>query len=170
MSYTFLKSKQIEIGSSLLDEENIDFCKKMLEKYPNKIILPIDSVVTKNIEDSKNRKEKFITDFNKDDIGVDIGKKTIELFKQYLDESKTIIWNGPLGIFEVEGFDLGTKQICEILKNNKGTTILGGGDTASAAINFGYKQAFSHISTGGGASLEMLEGKILPGIDIIEEK
>lgn len=170
MSYTFLKAKEIEIGSSLLDEENINFCKDMLDKYPNKIILPIDSIVTKNIEDSKNKKEKFITDFNKDDIGVDIGKKTIELFKQYLDESKTIIWNGPLGIFETKGFDLGTKEICEILKNNKGITILGGGDTASAAINFGYKQAFSHISTGGGASLEMLEGKVLPGIDIIEEK
>ena len=170
MAYTFLKSQDIEIGSSLLDEENIDFCKKMLNEYPNKIILPIDSIVTKNIEDSENKKEKFITDFNKDDIGVDIGKGTIELFKQYLDESKTIIWNGPLGIFEIKGFDLGTKEICEILKNNKGITILGGGDTASAAINFGYKESFTHISTGGGASLEMLEGKVLPGVDIIEEK
>ena len=169
MSYTFLKSKNIEIGSSLLDEENIDFCKKMLEKYPNKIILPIDSIVSNTIENSENKQEKDINNFDKQDIGVDIGTKTIELFKKYLDESKTIIWNGPLGIFEV-GFDLGTKSICEILKENKGTTILGGGDTASAAINNEYKNSFTHISTGGGASLEMLEGKVLPGVDIIEEK
>ena len=170
MSYTFLKSRDIEIGSSLLDEENIDFCKNILKDYSDKIILPIDSIVTKNIEDSENIKEKFITDLDKDDIGVDIGLQTIELFKQYLDESKTIIWNGPVGIFETKGFDEGTKSICKILKENKGVTILGGGDTASAAINFGYKDSFTHISTGGGASLEMLEGKILPGVDIIEEK
>ena len=93
MSYTFLKAKNLEIGSSLLDEENIDFCRKMLNDYKDKIILPIDSIVSDNIENSENIKEKFITDFNKDDIGVDIGSKTIELFKQYLDESKTIIWN-----------------------------------------------------------------------------
>ena len=170
MSYTFLKSKGLEIGSSLLDEESIGFCKEMLNKYQDKIILPIDSIVSNTIENSENSKEKFITDFNKEDIGVDIGSKTIELFKQYLDESKTIIWNGPVGIFEVKGFDFGTKSICEILKQNNGTTIIGGGDTASSAINLGYKDAFSHISTGGGASLEMLEGKILPGVDIIEEK
>ena len=170
MSYTFLKSKGLEIGSSLLDEESIDFCKEMLDKYQDKIILPIDSIVSDKVDSSENKKEKFITDFNKNDIGVDIGKQTIELFRQYLDQSKTIIWNGPVGIFEVKGFDNGTKSICEILKNNDGTTIIGGGDTASAAINLGYKDAFSHISTGGGASLEMLEGKVLPGVDIIEEK
>ena len=170
MSYTFLKSQGLNIGSSLLDEENIDFCKEMLEKYPDKIILPIDSIVSNNTENSDNSKLKFITDLKDKDIGVDIGIQTIELFKQYLENSKTIIWNGPVGIFEVKGFDKGTKAICEILKENKGITILGGGDTASAAINFGYKDAFTHISTGGGASLELLEGKVLPGVDIIEEK
>ncbi len=170
MSYTFLKSKDIEIGSSLLDEESISFCKEMLEKYPDKIILPIDSIVSNSTTSSENSKEKFITDFNKEDIGVDVGPQTIELFKQYLENSKTIIWNGPVGIFEVEGFDKGTKSLCEILKQNGGVTIIGGGDTASAAINFGYKDSFTHISTGGGASLEMLEGKVLPGVDIIEEK
>jgi len=170
MSYTFLKAKGLNIGSSLLDEENIEFCKEMLQKYPDKIILPIDSIVSNTIENSENSKLKFITDFNNEDIGVDIGSQTIDLFKQYLENSETIIWNGPVGIFEVQGFDNGTKAICDILKNNKGITILGGGDTASAAINFGYKDAFTHISTGGGASLEMLEGKVLPGVDIIEEK
>ncbi len=170
MSYTFLKAKDMEIGASLLDEESISFCKEMLEKYPEKIILPIDFTVSDSVENSENAKTKFITDFNSNDIGVDIGPQSIELFKQYLDNSKTIIWNGPVGIFEVEGFDKGTKALCEILKNNEGVTIIGGGDTASAAINFGYKDSFTHISTGGGASLEMLEGKVLPGVDIIEEK
>ena len=170
MSYTFLKAKNLEIGSSLLDEENIDFCKKMLDEYPNKIILPIDSIVSSTIENSNDAKTKSISNFDSNDIGVDIGQKTIELFKKYLDKSKTIIWNGPVGIFEVDGFDFGTKSICEILKQSKGITILGGGDTASAAINFGYKNDFTHISTGGGSSLEMLEGKVLPGVDIIEEK
>ncbi len=170
MAYTFLKAKDIEIGSSLLDEENINFCKEMLEKYNDKIILPIDSIVSKEISNETVVNEKFITDFMKDDIGLDIGSKTIELFKQYLDNSKTIIWNGPVGVFEMSNFEKGTRSLCEILKNNNGVTILGGGDTASAAINFGYKEAFTHISTGGGASLEMLEGKILPGVDIIENK
>ena len=170
MAYTFLKAKGYNIGSSLLDSENIDFCKDMLKKYGNKIILPIDTITSKDVEECVDLKEINIEEIENDDIGVDIGSKTIELFKQYLDSSKTIIWNGPVGIFEVEGFDKGTKALLEIIKNNKGLTILGGGDTASAAINFGYKESFTHISTGGGASLEMLEGKMLPGVSIIEEK
>lgn len=170
MAYTFLKAKDIEIGSSLLDIENIDFCKEMLKKYSDKIILPIDSIVVDKIEENASMKEKFITDFNKKDIGADIGSQTIKLFKNYLSNCNTVIWNGPVGVFEVKGLDEGTKRLCEALKNLDATTILGGGDTASAAINFGYKNIFTHISTGGGASLEMLEGKILPGVDIIENK
>ena len=170
MSYTFLKAKGIEIGSSLLDENSIDFCKTMLDKYSDKIILPIDSIVTKDVSSSINSKEKFITDLEFSDIGVDIGSKTIKLFKEFLDESKTIIWNGPVGIFEVEGFDIGTKKLLEILKQNKGITIIGGGDTASSAINFGYKDSFTHISTGGGASLELMAGNELPGVSIIEKE
>ena len=170
MSYTFLKAKGIEIGSSLLDEDSIDFCKTMLDKYSDKIILPIDSIVTKDVSSSINSKEKFITDLEFSDIGVDIGSKTIKLFKEFLDESKTIIWNGPVGIFEVEGFDIGTKKLLEILKQNKGITIIGGGDTASSAINFGYKDSFTHISTGGGASLELMAGNELPGVSIIEKE
>lgn len=169
MAYTFLKAKGYEIGSSLLDNENIEFCKDMLNRYSDKIILPVDSITSKTVENNNNSEVKNIEEFDKTDIGVDIGPKTIELFRKYLDSSKTIIWNGPVGIFEV-GFDKGTKALLEELKNNNGTTILGGGDTASAAINMGYKNSFTHISTGGGASLEMLEGKELPGVCIIEEK
>lgn len=160
MAFTFLKAEGIEIGSSLLDSESIDFCKKILKENENKIILPID-VVT-------DQKECFITDITMEERGLDIGSKTVKLFKQYLDNSKTIIWNGPVGMFEEEKYSNGTKGICEILKNNDAIKIAGGGDTASAVKNFGYEDAFTHISTGGGASLELLEGKVLPGIDVIK--
>ncbi len=168
MAYTFLKSQDINIGKSLLDEENVEFCKEMLEKYQDKIILPIDSVVAKEIKEESESKEKFISDFDNDDIGVDIGYSTVKLFKNFLDMSKTVVWNGPLGVFEIDDFSNGTKKICDVLAHLDATTIIGGGDTASAVINFGYKDKFTHISTGGGASLELLEGKKLPGIEIIK--
>ncbi len=162
MAFTFLKASGVEIGVSLLDEENIDFCKQMLNEYKDKLILPID-VVT-------DLKECFITDITKNEKGLDIGPKTVKLFKQYLENSKTIIWNGPVGMFEEERYSNGTKGICEVLKNIEAIKIAGGGDTASAIKNLGYEQAFTHISTGGGASLELLEGKKLPGIEVIKEK
>jgi len=167
MAYTFLKAQGKEIGASLCDLENLQFCKEILSSYCDKIILPVDSLCAKSL-DSKEGTIK--TAFDSDDIGVDIGPKTVELFKKYLDISKTIIWNGPVGIFEEPTFSEGTKKICEILKQNKGTTIVGGGDTAAAVINLGYKEFMTHLSTGGGASLEMLEGKDLPGISIITEQ
>jgi len=141
----------------------------MLEKYPDKIILPIDVVCSTNLESNECR-ECFITDLKDNEMGLDIGNGTIKLFKQHLEASKTIIWNGPVGVFENKLYENGTKSLCEILFNVDAKTILGGGDTASAAINFGYKDKFTHISTGGGASLELLEGKKLPGIEIINNK
>lgn len=169
MANTFLKSKEIPVGSSLVDLENIEFCKNILDEYQDKIILPIDVITTKDINTPKDVRQCFINDIKSDEISADIGHSTVKLFKTILDESNSIIWNGPLGKFEIEEFANGTKEICEILKN-KENTIIGGGDTASAVINMGYKKAFTHISTGGGASLEMLEGKILPGIKVIDEK
>jgi len=168
MAFTFIKSQGMNIGSSLLDEESIDFCKKMLKEHQDKIILPIDVITSESIDTLKNVKEIFISDIKDKDIGLDIGHGTIKLFKTYLEESNTIIWNGPVGKFEIEEFSKGTKELCEIIKD-KGNTIIGGGDTASAVINLGYKDAFTHISTGGGATLELLEGKKLPGIEIINE-
>lgn len=168
MAFTFLKSLDINIGKSLLDEENIEFCKNILKTNKDKIILPIDVVTSTNLDKTENKKECFISDMKENDIGLDIGHQTIKLFKTILDESNTIIWNGPVGKFEMEDYSNGTKELCEIIKD-KEITIIGGGDTASAVINLGYKDAFTHISTGGGASLEMLEGKVLPGIDIIED-
>ncbi len=166
MAYTFLYANNMPIGKSLLDKESIDFCKEMLSKYRDKIILPIDSI---NKENDKIR-ECFISDFDANEIGYDIGYQTLKLFKSYLEESKTIIWNGPVGMFEDESFEKGTKGICKILNEIECIKIAGGGDTASAIKKFGYEKAFNHISTGGGATLELLEGKKLPGISIIDEK
>ena len=167
MAFTFLKSQDINIGASLLDEENIEFCKKILKQHKDKIILPIDVITSTNIEKPENIKECFISDIKENDIGLDIGHGTVKLFKTYLEESNTIIWNGPVGKFEVSDFSKGTKELCEVIKD-KDITIIGGGDTASAVINLGYKDSFTHISTGGGATLELLEGKKLPGIEVIE--
>lgn len=166
MAYTFLASQGVDIGSSLLDEESIDFCKKMLKNYKEKIILPIDHVCASEISDDV----KTITSEKVTGIGLDIGPKTIEIFKKYLENSKTIVWNGPVGYSELNNFANGTKALMDIITATDALTIIGGGDTAAAAIKFGYKNKFKHISTGGGASLELLEGKKLPGIEIINEK
>lgn len=169
MAYTFLAAAGIEIGKSLVDNDSIHFCKEMLEKYNDKIILPIDSVNAKEINEEAEVRECFINEIKEDEIGLDIGYNTVKLFRNYLEISKTIIWNGPVGMFEIEKFSNGTKGIAEILKNIDATKIIGGGDTASAVINFGYKNYMTHISTGGGASLELLEGIPLPGIEVIDE-
>ena len=170
MAYTFLKASGIEIGSSLLDEDSIPFCQKMLQQYSDKIILPIDSINAVEIKENTEYRECFINEIKPNEIGLDIGYNTVKLFRSYLEKSKTIIWNGPVGMFEVKPFDQGTKAICEVLKNIPAKKIVGGGDTASAVIQLGYQNIFDHISTGGGASLELLEGKKLPGVEVIYEK
>lgn len=170
MAYTFLKAQGLEVGKSLVEEESIEFCKKMLEKYPDKIILPTDTITGLEMTEDTKVKEVSVKRIKPEMIGLDIGKKTVKLFEKYLKESATVIWNGPVGMFELTPFATGTKALFDILEKLDATTIIGGGDTASAAINMGYKEKFTHISTGGGASLEMLEGKSLPGIEIIEER
>lgn len=167
MAYTFLKSKGYNIGKSLLDIESLDFCKEMLENYSNKIYLPVDSVVSKEIGKSAINKDN--NKLENDDMGLDIGNKTIDIYKEILNKCETIVWNGPLGMFEEDNYSTGTKEILEYLSKEDKIVIIGGGDTASAAINFGYSNSFTHISTGGGASLELLEGKVLPGIKIITD-
>lgn len=170
MAYTFLKAEGYEIGNSLLDYDSLDFCMKILNKYANKIVLPVDSVNGLDINDSTTVRTCLVNEIREDEIGLDIGPKTVELFKKYIDMSKTVIWNGPVGYFELDKFSNGTKTLCQILKESQSDVIVGGGDTGSAVINFGYKDAFLHISTGGGASLELLEGKKLPGISVIDDK
>ncbi len=170
MAYTFLKASGLSVGKSLVDEEHLSYCRDLMEKYPDKIILPIDSVNALEIGEYVPTKERFVSDFGDDEIGLDIGYNTVKLFSQYLKESKTILWNGPVGMFELEPFCQGTKSICQLLYENDGMKIAGGGDTAAAIAKFQCEDAFNHISTGGGASLELLEGKKLPGIEIINEK
>ncbi len=168
MAYTFLKSLGYNIGSSIVDVESIDFCDDILKKYTEKIILPIDSITSKKIGGESFIKENNA--FASDDIGLDIGPNTIKEFEKILEISNTIVWNGPMGMFEYDKYSKGTKEILRYLSTLNKIVIIGGGDTASATINFGYKNSFTHISTGGGASLELLEGKKLPGIEAIEDK
>ena len=163
MAYTFMKARGDEIGKSLCEDEYLDFAKKMLEK---KIILPIDNVVSDSLESETCHVADMI---GPDEMGLDIGPRTIELFRNYISKSKTIVWNGPVGVFENKLYQNGTKSICEMFNPSEQTIIIGGGDSASAVINLGYKDRVTHISTGGGASLELLEGKDLPGISIIGE-
>jgi len=163
MCFTFLKAKGIDVGSSIVDDENIEYCQKILEKYSDKIILPIDII-------TKEKQIKNIQELSSNDIGYDIGPKTIDLFKNLLKESKRVVINGPMGVFEETDYAKGTKEIFEILKQNNIKTLIGGGDSAASVNTLGYENNFYHISTGGGATLEYLSGKILPGISIIEEK
>lgn len=170
MAYTFLLASGLPIGKSLCDMSSLDFCKKILKDYPDKIILPIDGIYVDNIDNPTSIKECFLSDVKPDDIGLDIGNGTIKIFKQYIDDSSTIIWNGPLGMFENEKYANGTKKIMEYLSHTNKITIIGGGDTVAAVNKFSSKDNFTLVSTGGGASLELLEGKILPGVGVIDDK
>ena len=162
MAYTFLKAKGKNIGNSLFEEDKVDYCRDLLKKT-DKIVLPVDHLCAKEIGEDPTVKI-FL---NNDDIGLDIGPESINVFKAYLKDAKTILWNGPLGMFENSKYENGTKEIANFLNKDKEKIIVGGGDTASAVINLGYRDHMTHISTGGGASLELFEGKELPGIAII---
>lgn len=170
MAYTFMKALNYKIGDSLLEKDKIDIAKEIIELGKEKLILPIDFVIAPEFKDIKG---KITNNENIDDgyEGMDIGPKTIKLFENTLINAKTVFWNGPLGVFEMSNFVNGTKNICKTISQLKGSfTLIGGGDSAAAAVKFGYENKFSHISTGGGASLEYLEGKDLPGINAIENK
>lgn len=171
MAYTFFKAMGHNVGTSKVEDDYLDFAKSLLEKGKGKIVLPLDTVVSKDFGPDV---ESIVIDFNKNNgeyMGMDIGPKTVELFKKELEGAQTVVWNGPAGVFEFEKFSNGTRSICQLLANLEGaTTIVGGGDSAAAAIQFGFENSFTHISTGGGASLEYLEGKELPGVAIIEDK
>lgn len=162
MAFTFLKAKGYNVGNSIVDVDNISFCKEMLEKYPNKILLPIDIIN----ENNDNIKIENI----KDDIGYDIGKETIKLYCDKIKDAKRIIVNGPMGMFENENYENGTRKIYECISENNIKTIIGGGDSASSVKKLGFDGKFYHISTGGGATLEYLSGEILPGISVIEDE
>ena len=177
MAYTFLKAKGYEVGTSLVDNEKIDYCKEMIEKAEKlgkKLLLPTDTTIAKDFPDPIDAEiEVSVVDADKipaDMMGLDIGPKTMALFADAAKSAKTVVWNGPMGVFENPVLKKGTVAVCEALAEADATTIIGGGDSATAAINLGYADKMSHISTGGGASLEYLEGKVLPGIACIQDK
>ncbi len=167
---TFLVAKGFDMKASLYDEQSIDHAKYLIDNYSNKIILPVDGYGSYSYKDSEVKKYCFLDNVYDSLMILDIGPKTIELFSKYIKRAKTIFWNGPVGVSEFHNFEYGTKKMCEVLKESKACVVIGGGDSAAAAIRFGYKQKFEHISTGGGASLEYIEGNPLPAIEIIDEK
>jgi len=171
MAYTFYKALGYEVGKSLWEESYVDFAKNLLEKAGGKIILPIDNVVTKEFDKDAESRIVSSNGIAADEMGMDIGPETVELFKKEIKGAKTVVWNGPAGVFEFDRFAVGTNEICKMLSElEEAVTIIGGGDSASAAKKLGFEDKFTHISTGGGASLEYLEGKELPGIACISNK
>ena len=177
MAYTFLKAKGYEIGKSLVDESKIDYCKEMMEKAEKlgkKLLLPVDSVMIDDFPnpiDAPVETEIFDADkMSADKEGCDIGPKTIKLYADAVKTAKTVVWNGPMGVFENPTLAAGTKAVAAALAETDATTIIGGGDSAAAVNQLGYGSKMSHISTGGGASLEFLEGKELPGVAAANDK
>ncbi len=177
MAYTFLKAKGYEVGKSLVDDEKLDYCKEMIEKAEKngkKLLLPIDTTIAAAFPDPIDAEiEVSVVDADKipaDMMGLDIGEKTMELFANEAKNAKTVVWNGPMGVFENPVLAKGTIAVAKALAEADATTIIGGGDSAAAVVQLGFADKMSHISTGGGASLEYLEGKVLPGIDVIQDK
>lgn len=177
MAYTFLKAKGYEVGTSLVDNEKIDYCKEMMakaEKNGVKLVLPVDTVTTAEFPNPIDAPiETLVVDSDKipaDRMGMDIGPKTRELYAEAVKDAKTVVWNGPMGVFENPVLAAGTIAVAKALAETDATTIIGGGDSAAAVQQLGFGDKMSHISTGGGASLEYLEGKGLPGIDAIQDK
>ncbi len=177
MAYTFLKAKGYEVGKSLVDDEQIDYCKEMIKKAEElgkKLYLPIDTACAKEFPNPIDAKVEYIVcDIDKipaDMLGLDIGNKTCDLYVDAIKNAKTVIWNGPMGVFENPVFAEGTIAMAKALAETSATTIIGGGDSAAAVTQLGFADKMSHISTGGGASLELFEGKKLPGIECLNNK
>ena len=168
MAFTFLLSEGFNVGNSIIDNESIEFCKDILNKYPKKIILPVDINASKEFNNESKNTIKSITEIEEDEMGLDIGPNTIELYENYLKNAKTVLWNGPLGVYELNKYKKSTNEILKYLVDNNIKTILGGGDIVAAASNAKLKDKVYHASTGGGATLEYLEGKKLPGVEAVK--
>ncbi len=172
MAFTFLKAKGYEVGKSLLEEDKVELAKELIKKAKANgvaLVLPIDIVVAKEFKNDTEFKTVAADSIPADMMGLDIGEETISLFSDVIKEAKTIIWNGPMGVFEMDNFNKGTYAIANAMVHSGAITIVGGGDSASAVEKAGLADKITHVSTGGGASLELLEGKVLPGIDAISE-
>jgi phosphoglycerate kinase len=173
MMYTFFKSSGLEIGKSIFDDSFLPMCKELMDRNregASRLLLPVDTIVAREIDDASPTREVSIADIPEDSIGVDIGPKTVALFKKQIAGAKTVFWNGPMGIFEKPNFAEGTKAIARSVADGKdrgAVTIVGGGDSVAAINLMGIADSFSHISTGGGASLEFMEGRPLPGVEAL---
>jgi len=173
MAYTFMKAQGYEIGDSLLDEEKLDYCLNMMKTAKEKgvkLLLPVDTVVAKEFAENAEHKTVKSTEIPAGWQGLDIGEQTRKLFGDAIKEAKTVVWNGPMGVFEFPEFAKGTIAVAQAMAETEGTTIIGGGDSAAAVNTLGFGDKMSHISTGGGASLEFLEGKELPGVAAVNDK
>ncbi len=177
MAYTFQKAKGYEVGTSLVDDEKLDYCREMMKKAEDlgkKLLLPIDNVITKDFPNPIDAEIEVKTvpasEIPADMMGLDIGEKTRELFASEVKSAKTVVWNGPMGVFENPTLAKGTIAVAEALANTDATTIIGGGDSAAAVNQLGFGDKMTHISTGGGASMEFLEGKELPGVAALDDK
>jgi phosphoglycerate kinase len=173
MAFTFLKANGFEVGQSLLEQDRIEEVNQLMKVAQEKnvqIVLPVDVVISKELDGSSEVKTVDVENIPSDQKGLDIGPKTIELFSSKLNQAKTVVWNGPMGVFEVKQFSNGTKEIAQKISELSAYTVVGGGDSAAAIRLLGLDESkFDHISTGGGASLELLEGKELPGLKVLEE-
>ena len=171
MAYTFLRQKGIQTGSSRYEEDVADVARSVLDKAKNvEIVLPVDHIVCDDVNNPKKIQTTNDANIEEGFAGVDIGPKSIELFKSKLSDAKMIVWNGPMGMFEKDEFAEGTKDLAEAIAASSAISVVGGGDSAAAAKKFGLENRLSHVSTGGGASLEYLEGKVLPGIAALKDK
>ena len=173
MAYTFIKAQGNDVGTSICEADKLDLAKSLLEKAEKKgvkLLLPVDNRVGKEFNNDTESKVVCSTQIPADYMGLDIGPKSIELFSNVLKEAKTVVWNGPMGVFEFPNFAIGTKEIAKAVAESGATSIVGGGDSAAAVEQLGFADKITHISTGGGASLEFLEGKVLPGIDVLLNK
>jgi len=168
MAFTFLQAEGYEVGNSIVDKDNLEFCREIIKKYPEKIILPVDVLTSEEYSNENLPVEKDINEIEFNQMGLDIGPKTIKIFKKYLKDAKMVMWNGPLGVYEFSNYKKGTISILKYLSKNNIKTILGGGDIVAAATMSKVKDKLYHASTGGGATLEYIEGKILPGLEIIK--
>ncbi|MGF3183694.1 phosphoglycerate kinase [Facklamia sp. P12945] len=169
MAYTFFKAKGLEIGQSICEPDRIELAKEIMEKAGDKLVLPVDNVVAKEFNKDAETKVVASEEIPTDYMGMDIGPQTVDLFAETLAGAKTVVWNGPMGVFEMEKFAQGTMGVCQAIANlESATTIVGGGDSAAAVTQLGYEDKFTHISTGGGASLSYLEEAELPGVESID--
>ncbi|WP_277679440.1 phosphoglycerate kinase [Gracilibacillus dipsosauri] len=173
LAYTFVKARGFEVGKSLLEEDKIDLAKEYMQKAKDKgvnFVMPEDVIVADDFSNDANTKEVDIDSIPADLEALDIGPKTREKYAKIVADSKLVIWNGPMGVFELETFANGTKAVADALSKTEGYTVIGGGDSAAAVEKFGYASQMDHISTGGGASLEFMEGKELPGVSVLTDK